>query len=153
MVRCGRVRRTASASSPAQGGRRCLGGSVPESGAGAELGSEARRRVSLPSPVVPSARRFTRLGSRFPPEIGDISRSPPAHPGHPHSAPQKQLLIIRSRSLQPASIILNTIDLLPEPAGFRICSQGFTAAAGIALKDAGDRRPAFHAAADCPGPA
>jgi hypothetical protein len=43
---------------------------------------------------LPSVRRFTRLGSRFPPEIGDISRSPLAHSGHPHSASQKQLLII-----------------------------------------------------------
>jgi hypothetical protein len=94
VVRCGRVRRTASASSPAQGGRRGIGGSVPESSPGAEQGSEARRRASLSCPVLPSVRSLTRPGSRFMPEIRDISRSPPAHSGHPHSAPQKQLPII-----------------------------------------------------------
>jgi hypothetical protein len=35
-----------------------------------------------------------RLGIRFPPEIGDIFRSPPARSRHPHSAPEKQLPII-----------------------------------------------------------
>ena len=94
VVRCGRVKRTASASSPAQRGRRCLGGSVPESSASPGQGSEDRRRSSLPCPVLPSVRSFARLGSCFPPEIGDISRSLPSHSGHPHSAPQKQLPII-----------------------------------------------------------
>ena len=68
---------------------------MPESSAGPGQGSEARRRSSLPCPVLPSVRSFARLGSRCPPEIGDISRSLPSHPEHPHSAPQKQLPIIK----------------------------------------------------------
>ncbi len=94
MVRCGRVRWTAAASSPAQGGRRCLGGSVPESSACAGQGSEARRRASLPCPVLPSVRSFPRFGSRFPPEIGDISRSLPSFMASSLS-PSKQLPIIQ----------------------------------------------------------
>ena len=95
MVRCGRVRETASASSPAQGGRRCLGRSVPANSPGAWQRRVARRRASRPCPVLPSVRSFSRFGScRFPHEIGDISRSLPSHSGHPHSAPQKQLPII-----------------------------------------------------------
>ena len=80
MVRCDRVRRLGLL--PAKAAAVPEGESVPE--------SECRR------PVLPSVRSFTRLGSRFPPEIGDISGSLPSHSGHPHSAPQKQLPIYRS---------------------------------------------------------